>query len=423
MRSPGLIGLAAIAASLPGALCGAYLGALGALGGSRRGSPRGPAPETLNHFPLIAVLVPAHNEENNVAATVSSLLATDYPALRLRVLVVADNCRDETASVARGAGASVLERRDAVRRGKGYALAAGFEHVLADPTVDAVAVVDADTSVSANLFREMACAFQRGDDVVQADYGVSNAMASWRTRLMVIALSCFHGVRSTARERLALSCGLRGTGMGFTRAALVGVPHDSTGLVEDVEYGIALGLAGHRVAYLGAAHVRAEMPSTAAAATSQRDRWEHGRRQLIRRWGPSLARAAPGNRVAADLLADLLVPPLAQLVATLLVVGSVGAVLASSGVTALPVALSATGLAGVCLYVTRGWQLSATGLRGLRDLVTAPAYVGWKLGSKVLGRAKPRRDNGWVRTAREPLEGNDRASERPKIACLTTTKE
>src|SRR5205823_3666605 len=102
------------------------------------------------------------------------------------------------------------------RRGKGYALAHAFEHALDDGFADAVAVVDADTSVSPNLLRAFAGRFDRGAVAAQAEYGVSNPEASWRTRLMVIALSLFHTLRSLARERLGVSAGLRGNGMAFS---------------------------------------------------------------------------------------------------------------------------------------------------------------------------------------------------------------
>ena len=404
LRTPAPQGWFITAASLPGALSGVYLGALAILSRPDRSAPSssgsaGSLGVVEHEFPVIAVVVPAHNEERNVAATVASLAATDYPRDRRLVVVVADNCRDATASEARAAGARVLERTDDVHQGKGFALAMAFDELLADPTIDAIAVIDADTSVSANLLSEMAAAFASGASAVQADYGVRNANASWRTRLMVVALSCFHGVRSTARERLGLSCGLRGTGMGFSRQALLDVPHHATGLVEDVEHGIELGLAGHRVRYLGRAHVWGEMPTSGAGASTQRDRWERGRRQLLRRWGPPLARGSAHSRVAADLLVDLLVPPLAQIAVGLVAAAAIGTAVLGTG--SLPVAFSVLGLGGVVVYVARGWQLSGTGRQGLVDLAAAPVYVGWKIGSKAIRRLHRQGDQAWIRTSRE----------------------
>ena len=106
------------------------------------------------------VVIPAHNEELGVAGTVESVLRADYPSERRRVLVVADNCSDATAERAEQAGARVLVRHDAERRGKGYALAAAFEQVLQDPDVDAVVVVDADTEVTPNLLSAFGARFE-----------------------------------------------------------------------------------------------------------------------------------------------------------------------------------------------------------------------------------------------------------------------
>ena len=138
--------------------------------------------------------MPAHNEESQIAVTVQSLRAVDYPPTLSRVLVVADNCSDRTAEVAAVAGATVLVRTDAARRGKGYALDHAFSRSLADGFADVVVVVDADTVVSRNLLTAFAARFEAGALAVQADYAVRNPRSSWRTRLMTVAFAAFHGV-------------------------------------------------------------------------------------------------------------------------------------------------------------------------------------------------------------------------------------
>jgi 1,2-diacylglycerol 3-beta-glucosyltransferase len=345
-------------------------------------------------------VVPAHNESAGIAATVESLLRVDYPAPLFDVLVVADNCEDDTAAQARAAGATVLERKDPERRGKGYALALAFSQLSAD--LDAVVVVDADTLVSANLLRAFAARRDLGAGAIQADYAVRNPNASWRTRLIAIAFGAFHIVRSRARERLGLSCGLRGNGMCFSAALLAAVPHEAFSIVEDVEYGVRLGEAGHRVHYADEAHVYGEMVSSAAGAGSQRRRWEEGRKELVRRNASRLVRAGlrTRNRVLFDLGLDLLVPPLSRIA-----VGSVlGALIAGAlSFFSQRVAISAVSfgfcVVAVVLYVLRGWSVSGTGLRGLLDLAFAPIYVIWKAGLRVRKASSP--TSSWVRTKRE----------------------
>jgi 1,2-diacylglycerol 3-beta-glucosyltransferase len=345
-------------------------------------------------------IVPAHNESAGIAATVKSLLAVDYPRSSFDVLVVADNCEDDTAAQARAAGAVVLERNDSERRGKGYALLLAFSSLPTD--LDAVVVIDADTLVSPNILRAFRARLDSGALAVQADYAVRNPNAGWRTRLIAIAFGAFHIVRSRARERLGLSCGLRGNGMCFGTALLAAVPHEAFSIVEDVEYGIRLGEAGYRVHYADEAHVYGEMVSTAAAASSQRRRWEDGRKELIRANGGRLLRAgiARKNRVLFDLALDLLVPPLSR-IAILSVLGLLVAAVLSAWVGSLAFSLASFTwcVFAVVLYVLRGWSVSGTGLRGLLDLGLAPVYVVWKASLRLRKPSRP--TSSWVRTKRE----------------------
>jgi glycosyltransferase involved in cell wall biosynthesis len=316
------------------------------------------------------------------------------------VVVVADNCTDDTAEKAERAGATVMVRSDLEKRGKGYAL----DHVFSatPPEVDAVVVIDADTLVSPNLLQAFAARRERGAQAMQADYAVRNPNAGWRTRLVAIAFGAFHIVRSRARERLGLSCGLRGNGMCFAMSLLREVPHRAYSVVEDVEYGLRLGEAGYRVWYTDEAHVYGEMVTTSAAANTQRRRWEEGRKALVRENAWRLLRKGltGPDRVLLDLALDLLVPPLSTVVVGLGVGAAAGAaavvVLGAPGISATAFGL---GLGAVGAYVMRGWSLSGTGARGLADLGLAPFYIGWKLALRF--KKPPRATSEWVRTERE----------------------
>lgn len=347
------------------------------------------------------IVVPAHDEESEIAQTVGSLLAVEYPRDKFRVLVVADNCSDRTAEVAAAAGAQVLVRRDAERRGKGHALAFAFQRCLADGFSDAIVVVDADTLVSKNLLSAFDARFARGASALQADYGVRNPGSSWRTRLMTIALAAFHGVRSVARERLGVSCGLRGNGMAFSKALLQTHPPGAFSIVEDLEYGIQLGYAGVRVEYVHDAHVFGYMAVSENASRAQRRRWERGRQALVREHVPALLAQALRRRdgTLLDLALDLMVPPLGQLL-VLTVVGLTLSLLATFflGVLVAPW-LWAAALLGIVVHVLTGWAHSGVGLIGLRDLLWAPAYIVWKMTLRFSDKGK--RPEEWVRTTRE----------------------
>ncbi len=362
-------------------------------------SRRAPAPPLPAELPRFDLIVPAHDEEAGIGATVRSLLEVDYPRGRLRVVVVADNCRDATAARAREAGAEVLERNDESQRGKGYALALAFRRSL-EGDADAAVVVDADTLVSANLLEAFAARLGAGARAAQADYGVSNPMASWRTRLIHLAFTLFHVVRSRGREALGVSCGLRGNGMCFSRGLLAEIPYDAFSLVEDVEYGIRLGERGVRVWYADEAHVYGEMVSGGAAARSQRQRWEGGRRALARERAVPLLNKSVKQRslLLFDLALDLLVPPLAQLTLVLLAGAAVcWTAIRFAGHGQAGLGMFALGLLSLFIYVARGMTLTGAGLRGLLDLTFAPLYIVWKLLLSLRGKARA----GWVRTTRE----------------------
>jgi len=370
--------LLGFALAIPALLVSGYLFLL-ALASWRRRVPAGGSGIRFD------VIVPAHDEEAGIARTVRSLLATDYRAGLRRVIVVADNCRDRTAVRAEAAGARVLVRIDPERRSKGHALAFAFAHSLREGFADAVVIVDADTVVTPNLLRAFAGRLAGGVRAVQARSAVLNVDDSWRTRLMQLGLSLFNDLRSLARENLGLSCGLRGNGMCLHASLLREHPWDAFSIVEDLEYGISLGLAGIRVAYAHEAQARSTMVSSANAASAQRRRWELGRLAIGRKFVAPLLRQAP-SPITLDLAADLLVPPL-SFVALYVLAGL--AVFRST-----PWALSALLL---LVYVGRGWALSGSGIETIGALARAPFYVVWKVGVLLAGRP----GGEWIRTTRE----------------------
>lgn len=369
---------------------------------SARPATPAPAPRTAR----FVVVVPAHDEAAGIGRTVRSLLALDWPAEARRVCVVADNCSDDTAAMAREAGAEVLERVDAQRRGKGYALEYAFERLLAQGDFDAAVVVDADTAVSPNLLAAFAARLRDGAQACQAFYGVLNPHASWRTRLITIALAIFHRLRGRGREALGLSCGLRGNGMCFPAQTLRRVPHRAYSIVEDLEYGLLLGRAGIRVHYVDEAYVLGEMVSSEKAARSQRQRWEGGRAQMVRRHGWPLLREAlrTRDRLLLDLALDVLVPPLGTIGLAAVGLALLGAALALVGVTGPIATIWAAGpLVILLLHVARGVMLSGLGAAGWTTLAMAPFYVAWKLSLRL--RRRPAADQ-WVRTQRESSRGD-----------------
>ena len=384
-----------LALGLPAALSALYLLVLTLL--SARPAPPPAVPRRLR----FDVIVPAHNEAAVIQRSVRSLLRLDWPSDRFRVIVVADNCEDATAQLARAAGATVLERSDDVLRGKGHALDFAFRQSLAQAAADAVVVVDADTEVSPNLLDAFARRLERGAEAVQAHYGILNPLASWRTQLLTIAKAAFHIARSRARERLRLSCGIRGNGWCVSSGLLRRMPYRCFSLTEDLEYGIVLGLSGCRVHYADEAHANADMVVAGGnVASRQRQRWEDGRLRLIRSHTVPLLRAAWRRRsaVCLDLALDLLILPLSYVALNIALL-----ILAAAGLCwLLPLGTGWIWLGGACalallLHVLRAWQISGLGGKGLLSLAFVPLFIGWKL----LVMLSRRDAHVWVSTRRD----------------------
>ena len=362
-----------------------------ALFARKAGPPAGPA---RRHF---AVLIPAHDEEMLVGRLLESLRRLDYPNDRFDVCVVADNCQDRTAPLARSLGARVYERHDRSELGKGFALRWLLGQLAQEGRrYDAFVVLDADSIVDPNFLRRMDARLEAGSQVVQAYYSVLNPGESPLAALRYAALTAVHYLRPLGRSVLGLSCGLKGNGMCFAAPIVERFAWRWFTLAEDVEFHLALVREGIRVDFAPETSVLADMPVTFAQATSQNDRWERGRVQLLRQ---SVVNVLAGWRRRGSALrldaAEQCIPPLSVPFALggLCLVG--GAVLGAVA----PTTLAALSLAGQVAYLLAGLVVARAPWRAYLALGYAPLYIAWKVG--LYGRALVgARSSRWVRTAR-----------------------
>jgi cellulose synthase/poly-beta-1,6-N-acetylglucosamine synthase-like glycosyltransferase len=346
----------------------------------------------------LAVLIPAHDEQENVGATVLGVRSQLAPGDR--VLVVADNCSDETAERARAAGAEVIERVDTARRGKGYALAFGSDHLAQQPP-DVVIIVDADchlTPGAIDALVQTATATQRP---AQADYVLQPTDNTAIAMISALAMLVRNRVRSRGWCRLGLPCHLAGTGMAFPWHVLRAAPALGANLVEDLVLGCELALQCHQPILCAAAGVRSELPAGRGAVMQQRRRWEHGQLGTLLVYGPRLLKAGVrrGDAGLLALGADLIVPPLALLVSLLALILLAAGLVAASGGPLFPAVIAGGALILVVLGVATGWARYGARAIPLRYLLLAPIYVIWKLPLYVaflLGR----RERRWLRTRR-----------------------
>lgn len=344
-------------------------------GGRKDLSVPPPAPR-----PRAVVIVPAHDEEAGIAATVAALrplLGGDD-----RLLVVADNCTDGTAAAARAAGAEVIERHDSTSRGKGFAIVFALDHLEAAPP-DVVIVVDADCRMSSEGVAILAREALASHRPVQAEYVLATPEhPTPRGVLSALAVLVRNRVRPLGLRRLGLPSQLTGSGMAFPWDVLRAAPHLGANLVEDLVMGLELALAGHPPAMCPAVRVSSELPEGDEVALGQRRRWEHGQLATLLRYAPTLiGRGLLRGR--ADLLAlglDLCVPPLALLVT---LVGA--AVLGTSALAMLPggskvpVGVSLLALGAVGTSVLAAWTKFGGDKLPLRYAFLVPLYMMWKI--------------------------------------------
>jgi cellulose synthase/poly-beta-1,6-N-acetylglucosamine synthase-like glycosyltransferase len=352
----------------------------------------------------VGVLIPAHNEASGIATTLQSVMPQLQPDDRL--LVIADNCTDLTASIARQCGAEVTERSHATQRGKGYALDHGLRHLLQGPKVDIVVMVDADCTLATDAMDHLIRACHETQGPVQGRY-LMRAPAGSPIKLKVAQFAWMikNRVRPRGMQAMGLPCHLTGAGMAFPTQDLAGVPLASGNLVEDMQLGLDLSRDGKAVAYCDEAVVYSEFPTSEQGLNSQRQRWEHGHLQTIFQQAPGLALAALKSRNVPlfGLALDLVIPPLTSLVMLMLVWFGLSALFAawSGQTTALLVAMWS--LTWVMAGVSLAWARGGKDILSARELMSIGQYMASKF--PVYFSFLTRRQVSWVRTHRK--EGSE----------------
>lgn len=349
--------------------------------------------------PRIAVLIPAHNEAFGIGATLTDLM----PQIQMhdQLIVVADNCEDDTAEVARNQGATVLERVNLQRRGKGYALAHGLDHLEQDPP-DVVVIVDADCAVATDVIAKTATlAYQTGRPV-QSKYLMEQPVdPSPKDAISALAFLVKNWVRPTGLNLIGMPCPLTGTGMAFPWTVIRHAPIASGNIVEDMQLGLDLAVDGTPPIFCATAEVLGRLPNKEAAATSQRTRWEHGHMKTLLDQGPRLFKEAIAQR-RIDLLImalDLCVPPLSLLV--VLWLGVMVILTGLAGFTGQWLPAIILGSIGIFMgiAISMSWYRFGRDQISGKALLTAPLYILWKIPMYIAFIVKP--ESQWVRTQRD----------------------
>lgn len=346
-----------------------------------------------------AILIPAHDEEAVIGATLDGLKASLPQGAE--ILVVADNCTDRTAEVARHRGVQVVERHDEERRGKGFALAFARATLSSSPP-EVVVVVDADCAIDAKSLAALIGA--------AADSGLPrqsvNLLRPVRDGSPMVQISTFafmlkNVVRQRGLQRLAGRVHLTGTGMAlpwrhFERADLA-----TASIVEDIRLGFELAEAG-APPRLEEQAVIWSSPSSEGGTLVQRRRWEGGFLQMARRVAPgalvSALRRLDARSAAAAL--DLCVPPLALLgLVNAALLGAAASVTLLSGAAWWPTLVFASVIAAMAVVVLLAWAREGRAFLAPGVLLRLPLYVLWKI-PLYLRLTRKGTPEEWLRTGR-----------------------
>lgn len=343
----------------------------------------------------VAILMPAHNEALVIQQPIESIL----PQLNAgdKLIVIADNCTDDTASIARGLGASVIERSDEVNRGKGYALDFGLKHLQSSPP-DILMIVDADCIVQSGTIDLLAQQCDQLQHPLQALYLMeSQPNPSLKARIAQFAWIVKNKVRPMGFSALGLPCQLMGTGMAFLWEHINQVNLASGHIVEDMKLGTDLAAMNKAPKFLPNALVTSVFPPSDAATNTQRARWEHGHLSVILNESPKLIIGAIKrlNLQMLGMALDLLVPPLAML--TLLCC----LVFAFSLVSGLHVnkMLSISLMSSLFIAVLLAWVKFGKQIISFKQLCYAPVYALIKIPLYI--KFFLNRQVEWVRSKRD----------------------
>jgi cellulose synthase/poly-beta-1,6-N-acetylglucosamine synthase-like glycosyltransferase len=345
----------------------------------------------------VAVLLPAHNESTGILPTLADITLKIRAGDRL--LVVADNCTDDTAAVAAAAGAEVVDRNEPERKGKGYALAWGLRHLGADPP-EIVIIIDADCRVAEGVFDRLAAACAATHRPVQAlDLMTAPNGSSINVKVAEFAWRVKNWVRPLGLRALGLPCQLMGTGMALPWDVISSAHLASGSIVEDLKLGLDLTLAGNPPIFCPFPGVSSDFPLTVEGTQRQRLRWEQGQIKAIVTMVPRLFFLAI-VRADLNLLAlalDAAVPPLSLLAMLVMVMLAVAATATLLGISSAAIFVSSASCVGLISGVFLAWLKYGRDIlpRGSILLIFLYACRKIPLYSKILSR-----NSEWTRTDR-----------------------
>lgn len=354
--------------------------------------------------PQTTVLIPAHNEAEQIKEVIEVLL----PQLSKqdRVIVIADNCHDNTAELARTTGVTVLERENSQERGKGYALDYAIQKIQQNPP-EVLMILDGDCIVKPDTVKNIVCMAAATGRPIQATYLMEQPdEPSLRDRISMFSIKVKNLVRLLGLNRLGWHSLLTGSGMAFPWALIEQVSLAGSKTTDDMQLTVDLALAGSTPIFCEDSLVTGRLMKD-KDAQSQRSRWEHGHLEMIGVEVPQLLKAFlfTGNLAALRLALDISIPPLSLLI--MLWLGTmiiVWLTVIFTGVSLIPgIIISTAGfflLSGVLL----AWIKFGRSDLPLKNLVALPFYIVSKVPIYLRFLVKPQ--SRWLKTERDLPNNN-----------------
>ena len=247
------------------------------------------------------MIIPSHNEEKVIKELVDSLQNLDYNKKLYDIYVIADNCTDNTAQIAKDAGAIVYERFDEKHKTKGYALQWFLQQKIEeDAPYDAFCIFDADNIVDKNFLKAMNKKLNQGEDVVQGYRDIKNPSDSWITAGYAIFYWTMNRFYHLARYNLGLSPLINGTGFMVKFDVVKPDGWQTKTLTEDIEFSLKRIIAGKKLGWATDAIVYDEQPVGFKQSWSQRSRWTVGHIQCLKEYTKPLAVAVKDNKTVMN---------------------------------------------------------------------------------------------------------------------------
>ena len=294
-------------------------------------------PLKVNKDHKFMAIIPAHNEEAVVGNLIESLKNQNYNKELYDIYVIADNCTDNTAQIARDKGAIVYQRFDPTRKTKGFALNWFLQQKIEeDADYDAFFVFDADNIVDKNFIKNMNKKLCQGEDVVQGYRDIKNPTDSWVTAGYAIFYWTMHRFYHLARYNLGLSPLLNGTGFMVKFDVVKPDGWQTKTLTEDIEFSLQRIIKGKRLGWSTDAIVYDEQPVGFKQSWSQRSRWTVGHMQCIAEYTKSLAKATKENKTMMNFDGLLyIIGSIPMFIITLIIIATNFLMYAGNGMTGI----------------------------------------------------------------------------------------